>query len=112
MNKGGNTEISNLTLSNLSFEQNSFLTKTIFIQGALKNIQRFPGKIQRLFKDFPQISNFQGHDAFSRNFRGSCEPYHVLILSEMNVMVLNIMIKQLLNEAEYHLKNYRDGLGG
>ena len=82
MNKGENTEISNLTLSNLSFEQNTFLMKAIFIQGALKNIQRLPGKIQILFKDIPQISNFQGHDAFSRNFRGSCKPCAYIVRNE------------------------------
>ena len=38
----------------------SFLIRAIFIQGAFKNIQGLLGKIQGLFKDIPQISNFQG----------------------------------------------------
>ena len=37
-----------------------FLIRAIFIQGAFKNIQGLLGKIQGLFKDIPQISNFQG----------------------------------------------------
>ena len=39
-----------------------FLMKAtcIFVQGAFKNIQGLLWKIQGLFKDIPQISNFQG----------------------------------------------------
>ena len=37
-----------------------FLIRAIYIQGAFKNIQGLLGKIQGLFKDIPQISNFQG----------------------------------------------------
>ena len=37
-----------------------FLTKVIFIQGALKNIQGLLWKIQGLFDDIPQFFNFQG----------------------------------------------------
>ena len=46
---------------NQSFMQNIlFLTKVIFIQGAFKNIQGPLWKIQGLFKDIPQLFNFQG----------------------------------------------------
>ena len=46
---------------NHSFAQNIlYLTKVIFIQGAFKNIQELMWKIQGLFKDIPQIYNFQG----------------------------------------------------
>ena len=53
--------------------------KVIFIQGAFKNVLGLLGKIQGLFKDILQNNfqfsrTFQGHDAFSRNFQGPCEP--------------------------------------
>jgi len=49
-------------LSNLSFtlHKTLVLMKAIFIQGDFKNIQGLLGKIQGLFKDITQISNFQG----------------------------------------------------
>ena len=37
-----------------------FLTKVIFIQGTFKNIQGLLWKIQGLFTDIQQFSNFQG----------------------------------------------------
>ena len=46
---------------NHSFAQNIiFLTNIIFIQGAFKNIQGLLWKIQGLFTDIQQFSNFQG----------------------------------------------------
>ena len=51
--------------------------KVLFIQGAFKNIQGLPWKLQGLFKYIQQFFNlrtFQGHDAFSRTFQGPCEP--------------------------------------
>ena len=41
--------------------RHSFLTKVMFIQRTLKNIQGLPWKIKGLFKDTPQFFNFQGH---------------------------------------------------
>ena len=73
MNFAGNTEIIRKLFHdhqkkivyycsfNHSFAQNIlYLTKVIFIQGAFKNIQGLLWKIQGLFKDIPQICNFQG----------------------------------------------------
>ena len=44
---------------NHSFAQKNFLTMVIVIQGTLKNIQGLLWKIHGLFKDIPQVFNFQ-----------------------------------------------------
>ena len=72
MNYAGKTEImkkhfhhhqDNLCIAVLSIiplRKTFFLTRVIFIQGAFKNIQGLSWKIQGLFKDIPQLFNFQG----------------------------------------------------
>ena len=44
----------------LALYKTHVLMKVIFIQRDFKNIQGLLGKIQGLFTDIPQISNFQG----------------------------------------------------
>ena len=64
---------------NHSFAQNIiFLTNTIFIQGAFKNIQGLLWKNQGIFKDIAQVFIFQGLSKdimlFQGLFQGLCEP--------------------------------------
>ena len=87
MNYAGNTEIirkhfhdhqENVCIAVLSIiplcRTFYFSQRLFFIQGAFKNIQGPLWKIQGLFKDIPQLFNFQGHDVFSRTFQGMCKP--------------------------------------
>lgn len=59
----------------LSIKQGCF-NEVLFIQGAFNTIQGLLGKIQGLFKDFPEFFNFQGlfKGLTSRTFQGLCEP--------------------------------------
>ena len=66
-------------LLSLSFAQILFFNKGYFYSRSFQKYSMTSRKIQGLFKDILQNNlqfsrTFQGHDAFSKNFQGPCEP--------------------------------------